>query len=145
MLGAKHGSERMAAKEKIPADSTMADLTGPPAKREEYVRRVVGNFHGSKVDKDAAVVRIGVQGRGVSPQWPEALRRRDRQRHPCRSKRHRGGRGAYEAKPEKNEAAAALGRTRGAARAKSMSPEQRADIAGKAAESRWKKREASDC
>jgi hypothetical protein len=45
----------------------------------------------------------------------------------------------YEGKPEKNEAAAELGRKGGAARAKSMSPEKRAEVARKAAESRWKK------
>lgn len=41
--------------------------------------------------------------------------------------------------PQKNEAAAALGRMGGAARAKNMTPERRAEIAKKAAESRWKK------
>src|SRR5215203_3368027 len=45
----------------------------------------------------------------------------------------------YEAKPEKNAAAAELGRKGGAARAKSMSPDKRAEIARKAAESCWKK------
>ncbi len=44
-----------------------------------------------------------------------------------------------EAKPEKDEAAAAMGRKGGAARAKAMTPERRAEIARKAAESRWKK------
>jgi general stress protein YciG len=43
----------------------------------------------------------------------------------------------YEAKPQKDEAAAALGRKGGAARAKSMTPERRAEIARKAAEKRW--------
>ena len=41
--------------------------------------------------------------------------------------------------PQKNEAAAALGRTGGAAQAKSMSPERRAEIARRAAERRWSK------
>ncbi len=45
----------------------------------------------------------------------------------------------YEAEPEKNAAAAELGRKGGAARAKSMSPEKRAEIARKAAEKRWRK------
>src|SRR4051794_25680616 len=45
----------------------------------------------------------------------------------------------YVAKPEKNEAAAELGRKGGAARAKAMTPEKRAEVARKAAESRWKK------
>jgi hypothetical protein len=40
----------------------------------------------------------------------------------------------------KDPAAAALGRKGGAARAKSMSPEKRAEIARRAAVSRWKKR-----
>ncbi len=39
----------------------------------------------------------------------------------------------------KDPAAKALGRKGGAARAKSMSPERRADIAKRAAEKRWKK------
>ena len=39
---------------------------------------------------------------------------------------------------EKNPAAVELGRKGGAARAKSMSPERRAEIAKKAAASRWK-------
>ena len=41
--------------------------------------------------------------------------------------------------PEKSAAAAELGLKGGAARAKSMSPEKRAEIARKAAASRWKK------
>ena len=45
----------------------------------------------------------------------------------------------YEAKPKKDEAAAALGRKGGKARAERMSPERRAEIARKAAESRWKR------
>ena len=45
----------------------------------------------------------------------------------------------YEAKPEKDEAAAALGRKGGAARAKSMTPERRAEIARKAAAKRWER------
>ncbi|MFB9981200.1 RNA-binding protein [Mesorhizobium kowhaii] len=39
--------------------------------------------------------------------------------------------------PSKNEAAAALGRLGGAARAKNMTPERRAEIAKKAAAKRW--------
>jgi len=39
----------------------------------------------------------------------------------------------------KNPAAAVLGRKGGAARAKSMSPEKRAEIARKAAQKRWDK------
>jgi hypothetical protein len=42
----------------------------------------------------------------------------------------------FESKPEK-DAAAALGRKGGAARAKSMTPERRAEIARKAAAKRW--------
>lgn len=41
--------------------------------------------------------------------------------------------------PPKNEAAAELGSMGGAARAKAMTPERRAEIARKAAASRWKK------
>jgi hypothetical protein len=39
----------------------------------------------------------------------------------------------------KDKAAQALGKKGGAARAKSLTPEQRAEIAKKAAEKRWKK------
>lgn len=42
-------------------------------------------------------------------------------------------------RPEKDEAAAALGRKGGAARAAKMDPERRAEIARKAAEGRWKR------
>ena len=45
----------------------------------------------------------------------------------------------YVAKPEKNEAAAELGRKGGAARAKALSAEQRAEIARKASTTRWKR------
>src|SRR3954470_9959180 len=45
----------------------------------------------------------------------------------------------YDAKPPKDEAAASLGRRGGAARAKNMTPERRAEIAKKAAEKRWGK------
>jgi acyl-CoA reductase-like NAD-dependent aldehyde dehydrogenase len=44
----------------------------------------------------------------------------------------------FEAAPEKDEAAAALGRKGGAARAKAMTPERRAEIARRAADARWK-------
>jgi hypothetical protein len=46
---------------------------------------------------------------------------------------------AFEAVPEKNAAAAELGRAGGRKRAEPMSPDRRAEIARKAAESRWKK------
>jgi len=42
-------------------------------------------------------------------------------------------------RPEKNEAAVALGRKGGAARAAKMTPERRAEIARKAAAKRWHK------
>jgi hypothetical protein len=45
----------------------------------------------------------------------------------------------FEPVPEKNAAAAELGRKGGAARAKAMTPERRAEIARKAAEKRWRK------
>jgi hypothetical protein len=49
------------------------------------------------------------------------------------------GEDGFEPVPEKNAAAAELGRAGGRKRAESMSPERRAEIARKAAESRWKK------
>lgn len=42
-------------------------------------------------------------------------------------------------KPEKDEAAAAMGRKGAAARAKNLTPEQRREIAKKAAATRWKR------
>jgi len=42
--------------------------------------------------------------------------------------------------PPKNEAAAEMGRKGGAARAKAMTPERRAEIARQAAAKRWTKR-----
>ena len=45
----------------------------------------------------------------------------------------------YEAPPEKNAAAAELGRKGGQKRAEGMTPERRAEIARKAAEKRWEK------
>jgi hypothetical protein len=45
-----------------------------------------------------------------------------------------------EAPPEKNAAAVELGRRGARARAESMTPERRAEIARKAAEKRWAKR-----
>ena len=44
----------------------------------------------------------------------------------------------YEPKPEKDQAAAELGRKGGAARAKAVTPERRSAIARKAKEKRWK-------
>ncbi len=40
-------------------------------------------------------------------------------------------------RPEKDEAAAALGRKGGPARAKALTPERRSEIARKAAKARW--------
>ena len=45
------------------------------------------------------------------------------------------------AKPEKNEAAAEMGRRGAAARAAAMTPERRAEIAKKAAAKRWSRKE----
>lgn len=42
-------------------------------------------------------------------------------------------------KPEKNQAAAELGRKGGRARAKALTPRERAEIASAAATARWKK------
>jgi hypothetical protein len=46
----------------------------------------------------------------------------------------------YDVAPEKNSAAAELGRKGGAARARAMTPERRAEIARKAATKRWQKK-----
>ena len=45
----------------------------------------------------------------------------------------------YGSAPPKDEAAAAMGRKGGAARAKAITPEKRAEIASKAAAKRWEK------
>jgi len=44
--------------------------------------------------------------------------------------------------PEKDQAAVSLGRKGGAARAKAITSERRAEIAKKAAETRWKRQKA---
>ena len=48
------------------------------------------------------------------------------------------------AKPEKNEAAAEMGRKGAAVRAAGMTPERRAEIARKAAAKRWEKSAKTD-
>lgn len=50
----------------------------------------------------------------------------------------------FEQQPQKDEAAAALGRKGGKARAEKMTAERRAEIVRKAAASRWKKDSESD-
>jgi hypothetical protein len=59
----------MASKDKIANDATLADLTGPAAKREEYVRRVLGNLYAVKSNREQVVMRIGVAGRGIAPHY----------------------------------------------------------------------------
>jgi hypothetical protein len=68
----------MASKKTIPKDSTIATLPALAGlKRQEYIRRVVGNFYASGLDRKKAVVRIGTQGGGISPhyklEYPETL------------------------------------------------------------------------
>ena len=48
--------------------------------------------------------------------------------------------GDAERSPDKNETKAIAGKSGGRARAKLLTPEQRADIAKRAAETRWKRR-----
>jgi hypothetical protein len=68
MLGGKQECRDLVAK--IPFDSTIASLPGIAGrKRTEYIRRVVDNFFKSGLDRDRAVVRIGVQGNGTSPHY----------------------------------------------------------------------------
>src|SRR5438270_12136767 len=60
----------MASKKTIPKDSTIATLPALGGlKRQEYIRRVVGNFYASSLDREKAVVRIGTQGGGISPHY----------------------------------------------------------------------------
>lgn len=47
---------------------------------------------------------------------------------------------AFQPKPEKNPAAVAMGKLGGTARAKSLSPERRAEIAKNAIKARWNKK-----
>jgi hypothetical protein len=53
----------------IPPDSTIADVTGSLRNPVEYVRKVLENFMLSGLDRQKAVVRIGVAGHGVSPDY----------------------------------------------------------------------------
>jgi hypothetical protein len=70
----------------------------------------------------------------------EAPGRRDRQRRPCmRVATGEVEDQAQQPKPGKDAAAADLGKRGGAARARSLTPEQRSEIAKKGAASRWKK------
>jgi hypothetical protein len=50
----------------------------------------------------------------------------------------------YEAPPKKDQAAAALGRKGGKARAEGLSPEQRREIARTAAHARWQQKPRSE-
>jgi hypothetical protein len=60
----------MTGKDTIPRDSTIATLPALAGlKRQEYIRRVVANFHASGLDRQKAVVRIGTQGGGISPHY----------------------------------------------------------------------------
>jgi hypothetical protein len=53
----------------LPRDATLENLTGPAAKREEYLRRMTMNFDGLGASRDHVKVRIGVAGRGISPHY----------------------------------------------------------------------------
>ncbi|WP_245340642.1 hypothetical protein [Mesorhizobium sp. WSM4313] len=68
----------------------------------------------------------------------EAPRRRDRQSRPCHAHCHWRG---TDDTPDDGKSAAAkeLGSKSGKKRAANMTPERRAEIAKKAAESRWRK------
>lgn len=59
----------MATRHGLPHDATVKALTGLPAKREEYVRRVLENFYTLGPGHAGFVVRIGVQGKGHSPHY----------------------------------------------------------------------------
>jgi hypothetical protein len=54
---------------KITDDSTLLNLTGKPEQREEYVRKLWGNFHKQSPNPANFVLRIGVQGKGHSPHY----------------------------------------------------------------------------
>ena len=53
----------------IAPDATIADITHLLADAEEYVRRVMENMMSGPYDRDEAVVRIGVSGTGVAPNY----------------------------------------------------------------------------
>lgn len=57
------------APKKIPSGSTLTNLTGTPARRTEYVRNVLANFHALGPGHASFVVRIGVAGTGHSPHY----------------------------------------------------------------------------
>jgi hypothetical protein len=57
-------------KDTIPKDATIATLLATAGlKREEYTRHVIANFYASGLDREKAVVRIGIQGRGKSSNY----------------------------------------------------------------------------
>jgi hypothetical protein len=53
----------------IPPDSTIADVAETLRNPVEYVRKVLENFMASGLDREKAVVRIGVAGHGVAPHY----------------------------------------------------------------------------
>jgi hypothetical protein len=54
---------------KISSDATIADITHLLADPVEYVRRIMENMMSGPYDRDDAVVRIGVSGKGVAPNY----------------------------------------------------------------------------
>jgi hypothetical protein len=53
----------------LPRNATFRDLTGPLARREEYLRCVVQNLDGHGAHREAITVRMGIAGRGISPHY----------------------------------------------------------------------------
>jgi hypothetical protein len=53
----------------ISPDATIADITLLLADAEEYVRRIMENMMSGPYARDDAVVRIGVSGTGVAPNY----------------------------------------------------------------------------
>ena len=54
---------------KISPGATIADITHLLADAEEYVRRIMENMMSGPYDRDDAVVRIGVSGTGIAPNY----------------------------------------------------------------------------
>lgn len=54
---------------KISPGATIADITHLLADGEEYVRRIMENMMSGPYDRDDAVVRIGVSGTGIAPNY----------------------------------------------------------------------------
>jgi hypothetical protein len=56
-------------RERVAPDSRVSDIVDTLSDPAEYVRQIIGNFVGGQYDRGKAVIRIGVAGIGVAPNY----------------------------------------------------------------------------